>query len=335
MNVSNRYYYQYRYDRVCVCRLTLHALLHVADDVLRCGPVWVAWSFCIERYCREITFCAKSKVIPYATISKYVLQMSQVAAIAGRFPSIRKALLFGKNDAPAPISRMEFVYSEYEEHNIILRFPRLREYRLKGSTRQHVARYFCTNNLQQLPRLTFHGWLKYLPERCERWGKLRIGDGGDCVRAAIACNPSSVYGKRDSSFIRFTCERDENENDPRAPINMIEVVGYGRLEFILAITFPVDLEHNIDAPTTHVLALITEAKDVEGDATREMISFRKFGRSFVLDITSVKNVAGRVFTKAKRDAGEWVIIDRSGEICQTDFQVDEHGGEDDEEGWAN
>ncbi|GAB1520630.1 hypothetical protein RhiTH_003712 [Rhizoctonia solani] len=292
------------FKELCVCKLTLHALLHVADDVLHCGPVWVAWSFCMERYCHEVTFCAKSKVVPYVTISKHVLHMGQIAAIANRFPSIRKALLFGKNDAPAPIN---------EQHDIILRFPRLREFRLKGTIRQHVAR-----------------WLAYLPERCERWGKLRIGDGGDCIRSAVACNPSSIYGKRDSSFV---C-RDENENDPDATVNMIGVTGYGRLDFILAVTFPTDQENEIDAPTTHVLAHITKAKDVEGDAAEERISFTKFGRSFVLDITSVKNVAGRVFTRATREAGEWVIIDRSGGICRTDFRVDEHDS-DNEDGWAN
>ncbi|GAB1528269.1 hypothetical protein RhiTH_011461 [Rhizoctonia solani] len=102
------------FEELCVCKLTLHALLHVANNVLRCGPVWVAWSFCMERYCCEVTFCAKSKVVPYVTISKHVLHMGQIAAIANRFPSIRKALLFGKNNAPAPISQMEFMYPECE-----------------------------------------------------------------------------------------------------------------------------------------------------------------------------------------------------------------------------
>ncbi|GAB1528270.1 hypothetical protein RhiTH_011462 [Rhizoctonia solani] len=127
---------------------------------------------------------------------------------------------------------------------------------------------------------------------------------------------------------------DENKNDPDATVNMIGVTSYGRLDFILAVTFPTDQENEIDAPTTHVLAHITEAKDVEGDAAKERISFTKFGQLFVLDITSVKNVAGRVFTRATREAGEWVIIDCSGGICRTDFRVDEHDS-DNEDGWAN
>ncbi|KAG8738793.1 hypothetical protein FRC12_016562, partial [Ceratobasidium sp. 428] len=94
------YYYQYNYDRLGVCRLTVHALLHVADDVLCCGPTWVPWSFIIERYCREIVACVKSMVVPYSTVDKHVLQMSQLSTISARFAEIRKALLFGKGDAP-------------------------------------------------------------------------------------------------------------------------------------------------------------------------------------------------------------------------------------------
>ena len=107
-----RYYYQYNYDRLSVCKLTLHAILHVPDNVIRCGPVWVSWSFSIERYCREITFCVKSKVVPYSAIRKHVLQMAQLSAVACRFPAIRKALLFGKSDAPVDISRTECIYPE-------------------------------------------------------------------------------------------------------------------------------------------------------------------------------------------------------------------------------
>ncbi|KAF8728392.1 hypothetical protein RHS02_07954, partial [Rhizoctonia solani] len=115
---------------------------------------------------------------------------------------------------------------------------------------------------------------------------------------------------------------------------MIDVTGSGHLDFILAVTFPANQENKIDAPTTHVLAHITKAKDVEGDAAKEKISFTKFEQLFVLDITSVKKIAGCIFTQATWEAGEWVIVDCSGEICCTDFQVDKHDL-DNEDGWTN
>ncbi|KAG8700183.1 hypothetical protein FRC11_013153 [Ceratobasidium sp. 423] len=52
-------------------------------------------------------------------------------------------------------------------------------------------------------------------------------------------------------------------------------------------------------PKVHVLAHIMEAEGAEGDAANELITFTKFGRSFVLDITSVLNLAGRIFTRGR------------------------------------
>ncbi|CCO35854.1 hypothetical protein BN14_09974 [Rhizoctonia solani AG-1 IB] len=256
--------------------------------------------------------------------------MSQVAAIACKYPQVRKALLFGKNNAPMPVSQMEYVYPKYEEHNIVLRYPSVWQFFLKLPLHKHLARFFCTN----YPRQTYTAWLGFIPERCKRWSKLCIAKGGDSIRSAIACNPASVDGGRDSSFIRFTFQKDENKNNPNASINMVDAIGYGRLEFLLAVTLPQDNNFGIDVSTTHILAYITEAKDVEGDGTNKILYFTKFGCSFILNATLIKNVAGRVFTKARRAAGEWAIVDRSGGLEKTDFSVEEHDPND-EEGWEN
>ncbi|CAE6402042.1 unnamed protein product, partial [Rhizoctonia solani] len=318
------YYYQYDYDRLSVCRLTVHALLHVADDVLRCGPVWVAWSFSVERYCREIVGCAKSKVVPYPTINRHVLQMSQLAATACRFPVIRKAMLFGKSQAPVKSSRMEKIYAEYPD--TILRFPHLRAFPLEDRVRRRIAAYFHTN----FPNQTFHAWLKFIPERAERWGKLRIPDGGDCIRCAAVVDPFSAYGKRDSSFVRYTFQKDANENYPNRTPDMIDAFGYGRLDFILAITLPASKKFKLKEPKLHILAHITEAKGAEGNAATDFVSFTQFGRSVILDVTSVNSVVGRVFTKGVKASGEWYIIDRSPDMCETVFHAPEHAYEDDD-----
>ncbi|CAE7185763.1 unnamed protein product [Rhizoctonia solani] len=284
-------YYKYDYERLGVCRLTLHSLLHVADDVLRCGPVWVAWSFSIERYCREIVGCAKSKVVPYVSINRHILQMSQLAAVASRFPIIRKAMLFGKSDAPVESSRMEHIYDDYPE--IVLRFPRLRGFPLNDHVRRRIAQYFRTN----FPRWSFHAWLKFIPEHAERWGKLRLPDNGDSIRCAAVVDPLSPYGKRDSSFVRYIFQKDANEDYPGLAPNMVDAYGYGRLDFIIAVTFPISKKFGLVEPELHVLAHITEAKDAEGTAINGCASFTQFGRSIILEVTSVLNVVGRVLTK--------------------------------------
>ncbi|QRW02459.1 Transposase family Tnp2 protein [Ceratobasidium sp. AG-Ba] len=312
-----RYYYQYNYDRISVCKLTLHALLHVADDVLLCGPVWTTWSYLTERYCREVIACARQRVVPSATIAKFVLQLSQLSAVAMRFPEVRKALLFGKSDAPVDTSSMECVYTDYPD--AILRVPCLAGFVMQPRVRRRVAAFLRTNFC--LAR-SHHEWMQFLPERCERWGKLRIGNGGDCIRTACTRNPSSAYGKRDNSFIRYTFRYDKNARNGR-PAEMLDETGYGRLDFILAITLPANPRFNIESPQLHVLAHITQAEGAIGDASTQLVSYTKMGRSFVLDITSVECAVGRVETRAKKPNGEWVIVDRSEGLCQTAFHQEE------------
>ncbi|KAF8594035.1 hypothetical protein BDV93DRAFT_581255, partial [Ceratobasidium sp. AG-I] len=302
-----------------VCKLTLHALLHVADDVLRCGPVWVSWSFSIEQYCRDVTACARSKVVPFSAVKKHVLQMAQLSAVGMRFPDLRKALLFGNADAPVDMSSMERVYTEF------LCIPRIRDFPLQPNVGRRIAAFLCTNN----PGRTFHEWFEYTPERAERWGKVRIPDGGDYIQSACATHPLTVYGKHDASLVRFNYQKDRNENYKNRPVEMVPAISYGRLDFILAITFTPDLCFAINEPALHILAQITEAKDAEGDASTELISYTELGRTFVLDIIAIEQVVGRVETQGVRPAGEWVIIDCSDNISRTVFQPEEQEYEDD------
>ncbi|KAG8738887.1 hypothetical protein FRC10_006404 [Ceratobasidium sp. 414] len=154
-------------------------------------------------------------------------------------------------------------------------------------------------------------------------GKASNRRWGDHIRSACATNPLSAYGKRDSSFIPFTFWKDKNETRRNLPVELVPETGYGRLDFILAIMLPPNPRFNIDAPKVHILAHITEAKGTEGNATTKLVSYTQLGRSFVLDITAVENVVGRVETKGGRLAGEWVIVDRSQGLCQTGFHPEE------------
>ncbi|KAJ7278027.1 hypothetical protein C8J57DRAFT_1449122 [Mycena rebaudengoi] len=44
-------YFQNDVERMSVCPLTIHALLHIAPGIIFCGPVWCYWAFLMERYC--------------------------------------------------------------------------------------------------------------------------------------------------------------------------------------------------------------------------------------------------------------------------------------------
>ncbi|KEP45047.1 hypothetical protein V565_325120 [Rhizoctonia solani 123E] len=192
-------------------------------------------------------------------------------------------MLFGKAEAPVKCSSMEQIYAEYPD--TILRFPQLRGFPLND-------------------HWTFHAWLAYIPEHAGRWGKLRIPDGGDCIRCAAVVDPLSPYGKRDSSFVRYTFQKDANKNYQNLEPRMVNAFGYGRLDFIVALTLPPNKTFNIKELELHILAHITEARGAEGDAASELVSFTQFGHSVVLDVNSVLSVMGRVFTKGTKASGE-------------------------------
>ncbi|CAE6421370.1 unnamed protein product [Rhizoctonia solani] len=220
---------------------------------------------------------------------------------------------------------MEILCVYFTDPDTILQFPRLRGFPLNNEVRQRLAAFFHTN----YPEQTFHAWLDFIPERAERWGKLRIPDGGDSIRCAGVVDPLSPYGKRDLSFVRYTFQKDANENFPNLNIRMVEAFGYGRLNFILALALPADEDFGLDEPRLHILAHITEAKHGEGDATTKFVSFAKFGRLIILDISSVQRLVGQVRTEGTKASGEWYVIDRSLDMAEAVFQPPEQEYEED------
>ena len=108
---------------------------------------------------------------------------------------------------------------------------------------------------------------------------------------------------------------------------MVLAPGYGRLDYILVFELPADDTFRLREPQLCVLAHITECQGATGDATRELVSYRRMGRSFVLDVTAIENVVGRVETKGVIGGGEWVFIDRSNDAARTTFQCTNDGDE--------
>ncbi|QRW03842.1 Transposase family tnp2 [Ceratobasidium sp. AG-Ba] len=325
LDTNFRYYYQYNYDRISVCKLTLHALLHVADDVLLCGPVWTTWSYLTERYCREVIACARQRVVPSATIAKFVLQLSQLSAVAMRFPEVRKALLFGKSDAPVDTSSMECVYTDYPD--AILRVPCLAGFVMQPRVRRRVAAFLRTNFCLALARIT---------SGCNFF-QSGANDGVNCGLAtgAIVFEPR-VRGIRlrlmENETIRlcewYTFRYDKNARNGR-PAEMLDETGYGRLDLYSSSLFPPIPVSISNPPSSTSLLILPRPRERFGDASTQLVSYTKMGRSFVLDITSVECAVGRVETRAKKPNGEWVIVDRSEGLCQTAFHQEEQEFEED------
>ncbi|KJA13854.1 hypothetical protein HYPSUDRAFT_151076, partial [Hypholoma sublateritium FD-334 SS-4] len=74
-------YYQYDIKRLSTCTLTVHALLHLADNIRFCGPVWTTWTFWVERYCGYLQAGLKSKVAPWANLNNRILHKAYLEQI--------------------------------------------------------------------------------------------------------------------------------------------------------------------------------------------------------------------------------------------------------------
>jgi len=71
-------YYQHEPERLPVCPLTIHALLHIPDQIRWMGPCWTTWAFPIERQCRYFQCSIHSRQNPYVSMDQHLTDLSQL-----------------------------------------------------------------------------------------------------------------------------------------------------------------------------------------------------------------------------------------------------------------
>ena len=78
----------------------------------------------------------------------------------------------------------------------ILRLPRVLRFKPDAKLRRQIAVYLATVYLKP-----WNFILDEIPEEMEKWGKVRIADGGDCIRTSLT---GSNQRGRDQSFVRVS-----------------------------------------------------------------------------------------------------------------------------------
>ncbi|KDQ11951.1 hypothetical protein BOTBODRAFT_79689, partial [Botryobasidium botryosum FD-172 SS1] len=53
-------------------------LLHIADFIQACGPVWCYWAYPMERYCGSLQRAIVSRRFPFASLDKRVRDVAQL-----------------------------------------------------------------------------------------------------------------------------------------------------------------------------------------------------------------------------------------------------------------
>ena len=74
-------YYQHKPKRLPTCPLTIHALLHIPDQIRWMGPCWTTWAFPIERQCRYFQRSIQSQQNPYVSMDQHLIDLSQLQQI--------------------------------------------------------------------------------------------------------------------------------------------------------------------------------------------------------------------------------------------------------------
>ena len=74
-------YYKHDPERLPACPLTIHALLHIPDQIRWMGPCWTTWAFPIERQCGYFQRSIKSRRNPYANMDQHLTDISQLRQI--------------------------------------------------------------------------------------------------------------------------------------------------------------------------------------------------------------------------------------------------------------
>jgi hypothetical protein len=209
--------------------------------------------------------------------------------------------------------------------NTILRAPRKDDYKPDRDTRRRISQYLAliygchTRDIQEI-----------LPAFVTRWGKVRIANGGDKIRAGCAVSRTQAQSFRDSSFVcvseptvimkmvyslnpQYTLIVSDTRRGQPIPTQRRQVF-YGRLECIIDTVLPHTETFNIQSSTRYLLAVIQPCSTRGRDATRELTTYAETTTPVVIDLRTIECVVGRV-----RRGNEWGIVDRSGDFARTVF----------------
>lgn len=276
-------------------------MLHIADDIRRCGPVWTTWSFFLERYCQKFKIALKSRVQPWGNLNKEVLYTTYLQQVVLRYDVQEEVSLSIRRDW-SQLTTHETVFEDYDAY--VLRPPRVTSYEPDRDERVKVALYF-----KQLIGGRRAVIVARLPAVMALWKKVRIQNGGDSIQTHSATRSSKK--QRNSSYVRYELEYEDRVN---GALHVVQLVQYGRLEKILVCSLSNDTQWLGLAGKTLLLALIRPCQTEGRDATKEEARYSRNLASIITDLRNVKGVVGRV-----KSRGEWTIIDRRSSFAKPAF----------------
>ncbi|KAG1744422.1 hypothetical protein EDB19DRAFT_1894563 [Suillus lakei] len=282
INELEWYYYQHDESRLPACTLPIHGMLHIADDIRQCRPVWTTWTFFLERYCQKFKTALKSRVQPWGNLNKEVLYTAYLQQMVLRY------------DVQEEVSLI------LPDNDYVLWPPRVMSYNPDHNERVKVASY-----IKELIGGRQTIILAHLPTVMVLWKKVHIQNGRDSIWTHSATRRSMKQRNSLSELDKVTEYELEYENCINGVLQVVWLVQYGRLKKILWLGL---------AGKTLLLALIQPCQTGGRDATKEETHYSRNLVSIITVLQNVKGVIGRV-----ESCGEWTIIDRRSNFAKPAF----------------
>ncbi|GBE87125.1 hypothetical protein SCP_1003720 [Sparassis crispa] len=290
-----RIYYQHSPERLGICPVTIHALLHIADSIETASPVWACWSFPMEHFCGYLQPAIKSRHFPFASIDRYLIDSACLEHIK---------MLYGmeKELALKPTASMSGL--AVAEYNRCLLLPPHRTADMKTTPLIEKIVGALATRFNVTARVARHA----LPEQIKLWGKVRILPDGDTIHAAALSKPRE--DRCDATYVRYEVLVDKNARFHCRRVALEIHTFYGQLQHIFAVRLAPSQPLQLTKPTTLILATIKSCRIERSHNTLDIHFFSDTGAVDVIDISCIQCVIGRV-----PDGDHWAIIDHSGSLA--------------------
>ncbi|KAI0268891.1 hypothetical protein BC834DRAFT_952266 [Gloeopeniophorella convolvens] len=294
-----RIYYQFNLNRLPVCTLPIHALLHLADNITQMGPVWCYWAFPMERFCGSLLPAVKSRKHPYICLNHRVRDIAQLNQIKLLY-NLTDQLDLSEQRASMATG---IVPNNYPELQLV---PPSREVQdLEPSIQRKIAAYLTTN--YPISRQAAGQLYAHMSWTVRQWGKVYIRARTAVIHAIDICSHNDSH-RRDASFVKYIIAVDKNARHVRQEAMMEDQVFYGQLRRVLEIElFPPFPVPEGCTSLRLVLALISPTRLVAQNKVAQPY-FKKLGPSVIIDANAIEDVVGRV----KLDSQQWALIQRTG-----------------------
>ncbi|KAF9044101.1 hypothetical protein BJ165DRAFT_1347492 [Panaeolus papilionaceus] len=289
-------YYMHDPQRLSCCPLTIHALLHIANGIRACGPVWVYWAYPMERHCNDLLQAIRSRRHPYTSILNFVTATAQLDQIR---------LMYNAEDELNldPDKLENGLIIDYEDCMFLT--PPLGPDVLTSAQihkiQVHLSTRWCLQLAEIKARFPLAG-------KVLQFGRVVMLDLGDIIRTQELFKAQE--DTRDNTFVRYNCDIDENANYPRRPEVMVEESFFG---WLLSV-FVVDIPDAPEPPHTLALALIKQI-DVCHNADLDTFTFKDANVGVradeVIDLSRIQCVLGRVYHSPSKT---WYIVDRTSSV---------------------